>query len=60
MTHLIRKTLKLLNSTGNETFMKTRKIAFSVKLARSLEIVLKINSGQKDVPYITIISKSVS
>ena len=58
--HLIRKTLKGLNSTGNEIFMKIWKIAFSVKLARGLEIVLKINSGQKDVPFITIIGKSVS
>ena len=29
--------------------MKSRKNAFSVKLARGLEIVSKINSGQKGV-----------
>ena len=61
MTHLIRTTLKVnLNLTGNEIFMTIRKIAFSAKLARGLEIVLKLNSGQKDVPFITIIDKSVS
>ena len=55
--HLIRKTLKLLNLTGNEIFMKIWKIAFSVKLPMGLEIVLNINSGQKDVPFITVIGK---
>ena len=59
ITHIIRKTLTLLNLTGNEIFMKIRKIAFSVKLPRGLEIALEINSGQKDVPFITIIGKSV-
>ena len=44
MTHLIRKTLQLLNLTGNEIFMKIRKMAFSVNLPRGFEIVLKINS----------------
>ena len=40
--------------------MKIRKLAFAVKLPRRLEIVFKINSGQKDAPFITIIGKSVS
>ena len=40
--------------------MKIRKITFSVKLPRELEIALKINSGQKDVPFIIITGKSVS
>ena len=60
MTNSIRKTLKLLNLTRNEIFMKIRKTAFSVKLPRGLKIVLKINSEQKDVPFITIIDESVS
>ena len=40
--------------------MKIRKSAFSVKLPRGLEIVFKINSEQKDVPFITIIDNSLS
>ena len=40
--------------------MKIRIIAYSVKLPRVLEIVFKINSGQKNVSFITIIDKSVS
>ena len=39
MTHLIRKTLKLLNLIENEMFMNIREIAISVKLPRGLEIV---------------------
>ena len=47
------------NSTGNEIFRNIRTNAFSVKLASGVEIVLKISSGQKDVPFISIICKSV-
>ena len=43
----MRKTLKHLNLTGNEIFRNIRKNAFSVKLARGFEIVLKINSDKK-------------
>ena len=39
---------------------KFEKLHFLQTLSRSLEIVLKLNSGQKDVPFVTIISKSVS
>ena len=60
MTHLIRKTLKLLNFPKNQNFMKIRKNAFSVKLPTGYEIVLNVNSGQKDVSFITIIGKAVS
>ena len=60
MTQLTRKTLKLLNMTKNEIFMTVRKIAFSVKLLGGLEIVLKDNSRKKNVPFSTIIRRSVS
>ena len=40
--------------------MKIQQIAFYVQLPRGLEIISKINSGQKDVPFITIIGKSIS
>ena len=60
MTHLIRNILKLWNLTRNEIFMNIRKTAFSVKLPKGLEIVLKINSEQKDVHFITIIDRFVT
>ena len=40
--------------------MKIRKFEFSIILPKGLEIVLKINSGQKDMPFIAIFGKSVS
>ena len=59
MTHLIRKTLKLLKLPKNQNYKKIRKIAFSVKLSTGLEIVLNVNSGQKkNVSFITIIGKA--
>ena len=44
----------------NEFYYEIRKIAFSVKLPRGLEIVSEIILEQNDVPFITIIDKSVS
>ena len=40
--------------------MKIRKITFSVKLPIELEMALKLNSGQKNMPFFIITGKSVS
>ena len=55
MMHVIRKTLKRLNLTGNEIFMKIRKIAFSIKLPR----VCKLTQGKKMSLLLPLLGKSV-
>ena len=47
MTHLVRKTLKLLNLTEHQMFLKIRKIAFSVKLHNGLEMFWKLTHDKK-------------
>ena len=47
MMHLIRKLLKLLNLPESQNFTEIRKIVFSVKLPRGLEIVLHVTQDKK-------------